>query len=281
MPPLVQTHATAFPAGRFRTLDGRAELAVAEAASAPLSRPMKVTAVLAAVYGDVAGDGNDPDLIRRVSSAGREWLLHRAARRFFGPANWFEASCEICDTPFDLQVPLGEMPVEEAGPGFPVANVTTSRGQRQFAAPNGAHEEAFAGMRKHTDPRRTFAALCGMAEAAEADAIRFTDADLARVDGALEDISPQIADGAEAACPTCNARVEARIDPLSFAFPRLEVVLSEVHLLAVTYGWSEAEILSLPLARRRAYAELIRKASGAHPAARPASRPRGGFRGGV
>ena len=85
-----------------------------------------------------------------------------------------------------------------------------------------------------------------------------TEADLAHIDAALEAASPEVADSVTAQCPECGRQEQVRVDPLTFAFPRRDEVLREVHLLASGYHWSEREILALPLARRRTYADLIR-----------------------
>ena len=86
-------------------------------------------------------------------------------------------------------------------------------------------------------------------------------------------MSPEIADGVNAACPDCGGPVRVRIDPLTFAFPRPEAVLREVHAIAMAYRWSERAILDLPSRRRRAYVALI-----AGDADSRAARPRGGMR---
>ncbi len=253
----VETLPDAFPAARFRRLDGHAELAVAEAASAPRARPARVTAVLAALCVDLGGAPADAAAARRVSSAGREWLLSRAALRFGAERDWFEAPCEACGARFDVQVAMAEAPRTPPSSGFPVAEVETSLGRRRFESPNGMHEEVFA-RRREGDPRRVFAALCGLSREAEAEAIRFEPADLARIDAGLEAVSPEIADGVDVVCPECGGAGRVRIDPLAFAFPSPEDVLREVHLLAAAYRWSEEAILDLPVARRRAYAGLVR-----------------------
>lgn len=247
----------AFPAARFRALDGRIELAVAEAAEAAASRPARVTAILAAMYGEIGGEPGGRDAARRVSAAGREWLLQRAGLRFCGGADWFEAPCSGCGEPFDVTLSIEDTPRRPAASDFPVAEVSTSLGPRAFEAPNGGHEEAMA-RRREEEPRRVFAALCGLSPEAETEAIRFTPADLGAIDAALEAVSPEIADSIEVACPNCGAETSARIDPLTFAFPRLSKVLAEVHLIASAYRWAEGDILALSLPRRRSYAALIR-----------------------
>ena len=246
----------AFPRAQPRMLDGETELAVAEAVLAGTSRPAKVTAIIAAVYERLDQQTVDCDTARRVSSAGREWLLQRAALRFYVANDWFEARCADCGTRFDLHLSIADIPCVEPGAGFPTVALKTSLGRRMFEVPNGTHEEAFAA-RRDADPRRAFAALCGLSEESEEDAVRFSERDLVKIDEALEAASPEVADSVAANCPECETAMQARIDPLTFAFPRREEVLQEVHLLATNYRWSEREILALPMARRRAYAQLI------------------------
>jgi hypothetical protein len=107
------------------------------------------------------------------------------------------------------------------------------------------------------DPRRGLVALLALADTADADAERFSEADLALIETILDDITPDIADRISATCPECGATTQAMIDPLSFAFPRAETLLREAHLIARAYGWREPSILALPSHRRRAYAGLI------------------------
>ena len=265
-----ETMATAFPSARLRRLDGHVELAVAESAGAVGSRPSRVTAIIAALYREIGGEPVTAVTARRISAAGREWLLQRAARRFFGAAQWYETVCDSCGASFDLQLSLDAIPHAEPGPGYPVAKVMTSIGQRLFEVPNGRHEEAYAAA-GGKDARRVFAALCGLSADAEAEAIRFDEVDLLRIDAGLEAVSPEIADGVDVVCPDCGIHGHARVDPLGFAFPNVGDVLGEVHTIAAAYHWSEEAILDLPLPRRRAYVELIR-------AGRPSASSRGRWR---
>jgi hypothetical protein len=62
-------------------------------------------------------------------------------------------------------------------------------------------------------------------------------------------------------CPACAHRWSAAFDILSFLWGELEdwalQTLREVHALASAYGWSERDILSLSLRRRRMYLDLL------------------------
>jgi hypothetical protein len=253
-----ETYPVAFPAAAFRALAGATELAIADAHGGGRTRPERVTALIAAVYETIAGEDSTPAMARRLAAGSREWLLQRAAMRFAPGADWFAAPCSECGTPYDLSLSMAAAARQEAGRGFPVAEVETSLGRRRFEAPNGGHEERFAQF-GGGDPRRTFAALCGLSDDAEPEAQRFTQDDLDAIDAALESISPDVADSAASVCPNCGAETTARLEPMALGFPRLGDVLRDVHVIAGAYGWSEERILALPSPHRATYAAMIRR----------------------
>lgn len=63
------------------------------------------------------------------------------------------------------------------------------------------------------------------------------------------------------ACPACAASWQRVLDVAGFVWAELaaraERLLEDVHRLARTYGWSEAEVLSLGDARRAAYLAMV------------------------
>lgn len=262
-----QTHASAFPAGTLKPLAGATELAVAEAAAGPGSRPERVTGVLSAIYGTIAGEPATPELVRSLCTGAREWLLQQAAHRLHPSLGWFEARCELCREPYDLALSVGSAGREEGGSGFPVADVETGLGTRRFEAPNGHHEEAWARrvaarvLATELEPRRFFAAVCGLADDARDEAERFDEGDLERIDAVLEELSPEVADSVVSSCPSCGEPTSARLEPLGFGFPDALEILREVHLIAGHYAWPEDLILALPATRRAAYASFIAQSS--------------------
>lgn len=62
-------------------------------------------------------------------------------------------------------------------------------------------------------------------------------------------------------CPACGETATIEVDLEALALQRLAAqqrrLLREVHALAMHYGWSEAQILNVPAARRARYLELI------------------------
>lgn len=72
---------------------------------------------------------------------------------------------------------------------------------------------------------------------------------------------PQAEIRLELACPSCDHGWFAVFDILAFLWQEIaahaKYILRDVHLLALAYGWSEAEILSLSAVRRRLYLEMV------------------------
>lgn len=63
-------------------------------------------------------------------------------------------------------------------------------------------------------------------------------------------------------CPACGCAFDESLDLAAFLWAQMEArarrLLLDVHELASAYGWSEMEILSLSVARRNAYLEMVR-----------------------
>ncbi len=249
----------AFPSHHPRALTGQLELSLFQAVWSGAPRPHRVSRVLEVMFDEISGQPVTPKRMRHLNSSARAWLLQKAALRVWPDTGWFQARCAECGENYDLPVRLADAPRKAANAPFPVIEVQTSLGPRRFEAPNGGHEEALALMSSEQDPARQLLALCGLSDRAKAEAAVFTPQDVQRIEAAFEACCPDVADQVDSHCPACKAAVAAQIDPLSFAFPRPQSLLREVHEIAAAYHWPEADILSLPSARRAAYVSLIRE----------------------
>ncbi len=254
-----QSMALAFPAAVMQPLTGQAEMAIAEAAAHTGTRPETVSRVLAACYASIAGEPVSLERVRKLYSGTREWLLQQAAIFFHPELYWFETRCAHCGETYDLPLRLSQAARYQPEHQQVIVELETSLGKRQFQVPTGEHEEAFARLRSDADPRRLFAALCALSPQAEGEAQRFTHEDLERIDQALEEAAPEIADVIQTVCPACEQETTASIDPLLFAFPSEETILQETHLIASTYGWPHDQIAALSVRHRSHYAAMIER----------------------
>lgn len=77
----------------------------------------------------------------------------------------------------------------------------------------------------------------------------------------MSEVDPQAEVLLDVACPACAATTPAPFDIVSHVWTELSAwamrMLSEVHVLASAYGWSEADILAMSAVRRHVYLERL------------------------
>lgn len=94
---------------------------------------------------------------------------------------------------------------------------------------------------------------------------RCVDADdaksLRRAESAMARMAPALSRMLDACCPHCDSQVPVFFDVQSFVLRELRghamFLYSDIHSLATTYCWSEADILRLPQRRRAHYASMV------------------------
>jgi hypothetical protein len=90
-----------------------------------------------------------------------------------------------------------------------------------------------------------------------ADAVALSDLLLPAVEDALEALDPNADLALEVHCEACDHSGAAQLDAGCLLWDEIDArartLLSEVHLLARAYGWTEDEILGLGAARRATY----------------------------
>jgi hypothetical protein len=89
-----------------------------------------------------------------------------------------------------------------------------------------------------------------------------SDDDWRRVQASLEAVAPEVTTAVQISCIGCGQESRVDIDPYVCLQHRHEAISHDIHTLACTYHWSEAEILALPKRRRQHYLRLIDRARG-------------------
>jgi hypothetical protein len=227
--------------------------------------------------GDVAPV--DAETIRALSVADRERLLLALNLATFGRRLELVTQCASCDAQIEISLDLtvlaeaGAVATAAAGPAFEVA-VETPSGQVRVRcrAPNGADQEALVAL-----ARRDVAAAADALLLRSIESVRDDEDVPVAADGVLdwlrepvgsflEDADPLTDLRLTIACPDCGHEAATSFD--AFFFLRLAStgrgsIFADVDRLARAYHWSEADILALPLARRRLYLSLLDDAGGA------------------
>lgn len=193
-----------------------------------------------------------------------------------------EAACgERMDVDLDFRAMLARVP-GGAAPGPVDVSVPAAQGAlRARLGPLRLADLRAAVAEAPADAAEGRARLLGRAlealeapggEAVPAAALRADAAALAALEGALLAADPLARVAVRGACPSCGQETPLAVEPMEFALAPLASparLLDEVDCIARAYHWSEAEILSLPLLRRRAYLARIEAADQRAPLSRP------------
>ncbi len=254
----------------FRPLTGEMELVLAEIAGSDASLPAKVTSALSATLDRVGGEVPTGSLVETLCVADRQFMMRILSVYLGAEEVWLTARCKHCGEQFDFMVNQSELPVKEAGEGFPFAPVETSVGFYRLRVPNGADQLAIATVDNSEAALQTLLERCIMdlpdtLEGLEdsSDFIKKIRAeDLRKIETAVENVAPEVATMAQAACPECKGANIMEIDPYMCLKQGSAGIFTEIHTLASTYHWSETDILSMPKIRRQRYLKLIDRSRG-------------------
>jgi hypothetical protein len=243
---------------RLREPDGVLELLIAEAPRRVGSFHEGVSRVLGALVDDLDGESFGYEAAQDLCVADRQFLMHRATTMLGMAHHWVSTSCVECSTRFELEVDFEALPVGEAGPGFPFVTVETEAGPLELRVPTGLDEVAIGTVGDGAAERGLL--RCCLVRGKLPDALSASD--LARIEAALDEVSPWVVTELAGSCPACGATHPVALDPYVIMRRSASELYDEVHTLAWYYHWSEAEILALPRARRQLYLSRVDRARG-------------------
>jgi hypothetical protein len=225
---------------------------------------------------------SDSDLLavwergQRASAVGRALLLAACASSAGDPADWpigvrdrairdvHEATfgarldgvarCPACGERLEFQFDCGSLP---AAPEMPERTEFTAEGSR-FRLPTSRDLVAVAFEADEESAARALLRRCCVDDAG---APPCTDALVAEVEARIAALDEAADVRFALGCASCGHAWDERFDIAAWCWDEVDFaarrLLVDVHRLASAYGWSEAEILALGAARRRAYIDLI------------------------
>jgi len=122
-----------------------------------------------------------------------------------------------------------------------------------FRLPTGADQVAVA---KTSKPERELIRRCIQPANISAHLLK-------RVETAMETLAPSLSHDLQGQCHECGMAVNMYFDVQYYVLSELRhqaaFIYEDVHLLAMHYHWSQAEILSLPHSRRAHYMEMLQQ----------------------
>lgn len=244
---------------RLREPDGALEFLIAETPRRSSSFQDGVSRVLAAAVEELDGEPLTCESARELCVADRQFLMHRLSGLLGMAHQWIATTCLRCESKFELEVDVETLPVGEAGPGFPFVAVETEAGPLRLRVPIGSDQIAIGALSDPAEAERELLRRCVVEGELPAE---LSSDDAAKIDTALEEVSPWVITELEARCPECQSTRVVPLDPYGVMRLSMNQILDDVHALAWHYHWSEAEILALPRDRRQLYLSRVDRARG-------------------
>lgn len=181
-------------------------------------------------------------------------LVELHGRAFGGPLRGW-AACPQCEEKLEFEFDGRSMAAEM----YPEQDASVEVDGERFRLPTSRDLAAMVG---ETDARRAAQSLLWRLHTT-GEKGAWSDAQIEAVGERLAEADPLAEIRLSFACPRCDAAFEESLDLPWFVWSEMEArvrrVLAEVHTLALTYGWSETEILRLTPARRELYLEMVRR----------------------
>ncbi len=192
----------------------------------------------------------DPD---ELSIGERDSAILQVRRATFGKHLQGSLHCPKCAEMLEFDFDCSELPQDLSRAEHAEFTVHGMR----FRAPTSRDLAAIAHASSAEDAVYLLLTRCCLDESV---ALSFDHALVAEVERQIG-ISDAASDTRfEFTCTSCAHAWEERLDIAAWCWDEIDMraqrLLSEVHRLALAYGWSEAEILALGEARRRAYLEM-------------------------
>ena len=268
----------------LRPLSGEDEAFLLDTADLllPAKRTTALLARCLARLEGLEGAAQSPETLARALTVGdREALLLHLRRLTVGEHLPCVLQCPAadCGQPMDLELRVSDLLLPPYAETQPAHEATLgddgAASYVRFRLPTGADQEAAAAL-GITDPeaatdlllRRCLLQLAVGEEPATAVTAEteLPKAVRRELPGLLARLDPQAELLLNLACPACDHAFTALLDAAAYLFQevsgRAAHLYREVHLLALSYHWSEAEILGMNAARRQRYLDLLAESLG-------------------
>lgn len=248
---------------KFHTLTGRVEQALIEYEMGS-DRSGYVTAVLNSALDSIGNRSSDATHVADLCVADRQYLMLRLAAMLNGEQMWLKVNCSHCDALFDVETKRCDLPVKEAGQGYPLVTLQVKEWSIDARVPTGADQELILNLPEEQAMQHLLQS-CIHSVNGETPNKKFinklSESDIEAIDQALDDASPAVCDKLLVTCPECHREQYAELDHYDLSRMNSNFFYDEIHTLASHYHWSEASILDLPQTRRHLYLTLIQRSS--------------------
>lgn len=251
---------------RFKPLTGQTELALIELGG-NTSGPARASSALMLTLESMGNHAVDAECVTSLCTADCQFLLLRLSAMLAGEQQWLKVTCGHCEAFFDVDFRRNELPVKEAGEGFPYTRLSLEAGEAELRVPTIADQCDVAGLNDHEAMLHMLqCSIRSIDHASPSPSVirNLSGVDITAIDQALDLLSPAVCNELLVVCPECDGEQSTRLDHYTLAGLDGNAIYDEIHTLALYYHWSETAILNMTRARRHKYLGLIDRSRAMH-----------------
>lgn len=243
-----------------------------------LPYPTKTSHILSRVIKFPDIENNDIDVIlsrvKNMVIGDRTYLMFLLRQSTFGDSVYFDVKCSSCNDTMSISLSISQMMgqlLSSQNKSDLMMDIETGYYQVKFSncvaelrLLKGLDQENISLLPINetnlVQSCITNIDAIGREKLLDNDFLNFIDSNLSRLDPLSDIVLTQN-------CPSCNASCKIPLIIEDFFFKEVKArkdnLEFEVHWLALNYHWSESEILTLPISKRRRYVELVSNTLGA------------------
>jgi hypothetical protein len=213
-----------------------------------------------------AGEPDEPlQSLAKLNVGERDRRLLELREKTIGPRFSCSVECPFCGDDLQFEFDTRQVLQAPAG-GARIATISAAAGNFSvtFRLPNSEDLMEALNAGPNEDSRRQVLERCVLAIEKDGGAIAVGEISEPAIEKICELMgsSDPLADlQFTVQCQSCGKSWQAPFDVASFFWKEIAVrarrALSEVHVLATAYGWHEAEILNMSVARREFYLQMV------------------------
>lgn len=194
----------------------------------------------------------------------RNMNLLELHQRLFGPTLQAYVECSECGEALDLEFAIDELGFASI-PHIPESlSISTGSIAAQVRLPNSHDLIALASAKSVEDGRYLLFSRCVL-ELHRGDATivlhELNEVELDLLEKAVSELDPRMEILFDLQCPKCAHRWQSPLEIGSFLWSKFDVyarqLLENAHILAISYGWSETDILAMSQQRRHFYLQRL------------------------
>jgi len=201
--------------------------------------------------------------LAQMSIGQRDGRLLEVYRGLFGSFLDAFAECPACTEPLEYRLAAGTL-VSAEERGEKTLMLETSDARVELRAPNSFDLEAIDDFKDLSEARNLLLERCVVSASLGGTRVstdKLPAPLVEQIDAKLAEADQQAEMMISLECSACGHAWQVLLDIERFLWAKISALakrlLSEVHVLASAYGWTETDVLSLGSARRQLYLDMV------------------------